>query len=151
MTFASVFRLTSFAAAAKINPDHSSSARTWRILTPSRSAAGSQTSRSSFAMNGRRNKSDLSRPFNVLQLVEDDTLALRCGCVPEQCADEPGLLQEFSITFFSCIREPPKTAFRSWDDGGSSVFGVKGFIAAPSVCIFKTFDPLLIIVGRFRF
>jgi hypothetical protein len=26
-------------------------------------------------------------------------------------------------------------------DGGSSVFGVDGFIAVPSVCIFLTFDP----------
>src|ERR1035437_612906 len=43
------------------------------------------------------------------------------------------------------IRAPPKTAFRSWVDGGSSVFGVAGFIAASSVCIFLMFDlPLLI-------
>jgi hypothetical protein len=41
--------------------------------------------------------------------------------------------------------EPPKTASRSWIDGGSSVFGVAGLIAAPCVSIFMMFDrPLLL-------
>jgi hypothetical protein len=33
-------------------------------------------------------------------------------------------------------------------DGCSSVFGVDGFIAAPSVCVFLTFDPLSLIGFR---
>jgi hypothetical protein len=33
----------------------------------------------------------------------------------------------------SFFREHPETAFRSWDDGGSSVFGAAGFMAACSV------------------
>src|ERR1035438_7888108 len=38
--------------------------------------------------------------------------------------------------------EPPKTTFRSRVDGGSSVFGVDGFMAAhPSGCFFLTFAP----------
>mgnify|MGYP001568444507 CR=1 FL=1 len=45
-------------------------------------------------------------------------------------------------------REPPKTAFRSWVDGGRSVFGVDGFIAAPCFCIFMTLDPLWLIGFR---
>jgi len=32
-----------------------------------------------------------------------------------------------------------------WVDGGGSIFGVDGFIAAPSVCIFMTIDPLSLI------
>src|SRR5712671_6749804 len=30
--------------------------------------------------------------------------------------------------------------FRSWVDGGDSVFGVDGSMASPSVCVFVTFD-----------
>jgi hypothetical protein len=39
----------------------------------------------------------------------------------------------------------PETAFRSWVDGGSLVFGVANFIEAPSVWVFMTFDPLPLI------
>jgi hypothetical protein len=41
--------------------------------------------------------------------------------------------------------EPPKTAFRSQVDDGGSVFGVAGFIAAPSVCVFLTVNLLWLI------
>jgi hypothetical protein len=40
------------------------------------------------------------------------------------------------------IGEPPKTAFRTQVDGGRSVFGVAGLMAAPSICVFLPFDPL---------
>src|ERR1035437_2469913 len=46
------------------------------------------------------------------------------------------------------LREPPKTAFRSWVDGGSSVCGVADFIAASFVGIFMTFDPSWLIGFR---
>jgi hypothetical protein len=44
--------------------------------------------------------------------------------------------------------EPPKTTFRSRVGGGRSVFGVAAFKAAPSVCVFLTFDPLSLIGFR---
>jgi hypothetical protein len=61
-----------------------------------------------------------------------------------------GSLWHFALDRFRCqpIRELPKTTFRSWVDGGSSDFGVTGFIAAPSVCIFLTFDPLSLVGFR---
>lgn len=46
------------------------------------------------------------------------------------------------------FRKPPKTLFRSWVDGDSSVFGVAGFMAAPSVWVFLTFDPSWLIGFR---
>ena len=46
------------------------------------------------------------------------------------------------ITDTPLIREPPETAFRSWVDGGSSVFGVAGFRAAPAVGVFLTVNLL---------
>jgi len=36
-------------------------------------------------------------------------------------------------TYLILIGEPPETAIRSWVDGGGSVFGVAGFMAALSV------------------
>ena len=65
-----------------------------RIPTLPRSAAVSKTSRSSFATSGRWNTPDASGYFDVLRLVEDDTAALRFGCVRGQCADAP--LDSFS-------------------------------------------------------
>jgi len=48
-----------------------------------------------------------------------------------------------SIWFFTnpkhiTLRKPPKSTFRSWFAGDSSVFGVDGFIAALSVGVFLT-------------
>jgi hypothetical protein len=45
------------------------------------------------------------------------------------------------LMIWMIFKEPPKTAFRSWVDGSSSVFGVDGFMAAPPVYVFLTFDP----------
>src|SRR5437016_5845437 len=42
-------------------------------------------------------------------------------------------------------REPLKTAFGGWVDGGSSVIDVASFIASPSVWLFMRFDPLPLI------
>src|ERR1035437_7749279 len=49
------------------------------------------------------------------------------------------------LMIWMIFKEPPKTAFRSWVDGGSSVFGVDDFMAASFVGIFLTFDPLSLI------
>jgi hypothetical protein len=38
----------------------------------------------------------------------------------------------------SSMSESPNTAFRSGVDGGSSVFGMASFIAAPSGCVVMT-------------
>ena len=54
-----------------------------------RSAAVSEASRRSFATSGRGNEPDAAGPFHVLRLVEDDTAALRFGCVRGQGQDAP--------------------------------------------------------------
>jgi hypothetical protein len=43
------------------------------------------------------------------------------------------------------VANPPKTAFRSRVDGGSSVSCVAGFIVAPSVVGFMAFAPSFLI------
>jgi hypothetical protein len=45
------------------------------------------------------------------------------------------------LSFLTLKGDPPKTTFRSWVDGGGSVFGVDGFMMASSVRAFLTFDP----------
>src|ERR1035437_5350775 len=52
------------------------------------------------------------------------------------------LCADFILPSFGNRRAPPKTTFRSWVDGGSSVFGGDDFIAAPFVDVFLTFNPL---------
>jgi hypothetical protein len=48
--------------------------------------------------------------------------------------------------------EPPKTAFRSRVDGGRSVFGVAGCMAAASVGVLLKLNLSLVMgFGRFRF
>ena len=47
--------------------------------------------------------------------------------------------------------EPPQTTFPSWVDGGHSVFGVAGFMAAPSIGGFLRLDPSSLLVLIFPF
>jgi hypothetical protein len=53
----------------------------------------------------------------------------------------PDLFLDHLHGTLSPFGEPPQTAFRNPVDGCGSVFGVLGFMAAPSVDGFITFDP----------
>jgi hypothetical protein len=75
-----------------------------------------------------------SRPKGILSLYSVADWAFAAGVA----------IKDDSIAIAQMARTP-ETVFRSWVDGGSSAFGVTGFIAAPSVCIFITFDPLSLI------
>src|ERR1035437_4009456 len=61
------------------------------------------------------------------------------------------LCADFILPSFGNRRAPPKTTFRSWVDGGSSVFGGDDFIAVPFVDVFLTFEPLLLLGFRWSF
>jgi hypothetical protein len=75
-----------------------------------------------------------SRPKGILSLYSVADWAFAAGVA----------IQDDSIAIAQMARAP-ETAFRSWVDGGSSVFGVANFIEAPSVWVFMTFDPLPLI------
>jgi hypothetical protein len=75
-----------------------------------------------------------SRPKGILSLYSAAAWALAAGAA----------IQDNSIATAQIARTST-TTFRSWVDGGSSVFGMADFIGTPSVWVFMTFDPLPLI------
>ena len=85
-----------------------------------------------------------SRPKGILSLYSVAVTAFAAGVAIQDDSIATAQTAKLPRTRLPNGSESPKTAFRSWVDGGSSVFGMANFIAVPSGCIFMTCDPYVV-------